>query len=357
MTTDAATEHAHPHRNHWATRRIASVFLAVAVALPWPAWAADAGEHPFSGGHIRMVVGFSVGGGYDAYARLLAPHLERETGSTVTVENWTGGGGIVALNRLDADRSDRLTVMLVNGPSATLAQLLGREGVRYDLRKMAWLGRVLAEKNVVLAGPRSSFRSLADILNAVEPVNWASPSVSTNAGIAALISQALNLDSRIIVGYKGSSESSLAVLRGEADLVAMSETSALKQAHGNGLIPVAVVGDSRSALLPEVPTVREQVELAPAGAWWIDYGSAAMQIGRALATSGRVSAESARYLRRVFEIILTDPEVMREAAARGRTIDFAPADVVRSHIESVLNGPGETARIELKHVITEKFLP
>ena len=74
------------------------------------------------------MVGFGVGGGYDAYARLLAPHLERETGASVLVENWTGGGGIVALNRISADRSDRLSLMLINGPSAALSQILGRPG-------------------------------------------------------------------------------------------------------------------------------------------------------------------------------------------------------------------------------------
>ena len=229
-----------------------------------------------------------VGGGYDAYARFLAPHLERETGATVIVENWTGGGGLVALNRLSADRSEGLTLMLINSPSAIISQILGMEGVRYNLRDLVWLGRVLAERNVILASPVSPYRSLADLVNSDRTVRWASPGVTANAGIAALISQALDLKSKIIVGYKGTGEASLAALRGEADLVAMSETSAYQQAHNNGIVPIAVVGTGRSTLLPDVPTVAEQYDLSPGQAWWINYAAGVMEAGRALATSSHI---------------------------------------------------------------------
>ncbi|MFC1680763.1 tripartite tricarboxylate transporter substrate-binding protein [Pseudomonadota bacterium] len=355
MTNTAAIRHTHRNRMRTLFIHAAYVCLILAATVASPAWTADATQRPFSGERIRLVVGFGVGGGYDAYARLLVPHLERETGATVIVENWTGGGGIVALNRLSAGRSDVITLMLINGPSATLSQIIGREGVRYDLRELVWLGGIQAEKTVIMAGPRSSFRTLADIVGADETVLWAASSVTTNAASPALISQALNLHSRIIIGYKGSSESSLAVLGGEADLAAMSETSALQQVHKNGLVPIAVVG-ARSVLLPEVRTVIEQLDLSPEQARWIDFGAGVMEIGRALAASSHISPEHAEYLRRVFEKILTDPEVTREAAARGRPIDFTPASEVKSHIRRLMNELEEPTRSELKDVIVNKHL-
>src|SRR3990170_3983388 len=122
------------------SRLLASLAIAVlAVATP-PAEAEDAAAF-YKGQTVRLIVGYGAGGGYDAYARQLAPHLEKRLGATVVVENRTGAGGLLALNQLAAGAPDGLSIMLVNGEGAALAQLLGEEGVRYDPMKVPWLGR------------------------------------------------------------------------------------------------------------------------------------------------------------------------------------------------------------------------
>ena len=70
-----------------------------------PAGAQDASQ-PLKGETVRFYVGFSPGGGYDAYARMLAPHFEKATGATVVVENRPGGGGLTALNQLVRGKPD-----------------------------------------------------------------------------------------------------------------------------------------------------------------------------------------------------------------------------------------------------------
>ena len=65
----------------------------------------------YRGKVIYFVVGASPGGGYDAYARLLAPHLEQETGATVVVVNRPGAGGTLALNQVYDTKADGLTIM------------------------------------------------------------------------------------------------------------------------------------------------------------------------------------------------------------------------------------------------------
>ena len=69
----------------------------------------------------------------------------------VAQQRRTGGGGIVALNRLEADGSNRLTVMLINGPSATLAQLLGSEGKGQPRPVKAVFGSDNLDRHVHLA--------------------------------------------------------------------------------------------------------------------------------------------------------------------------------------------------------------
>ena len=96
----------------------------------------------YKGKTVRLVVGYGPGGGYDVYARLIAPAIGRALGATVIVENQPGAGGMVALNRMYAAQPDGLSFMIVNGTGAGLSQLMELSGVRYDLSKVGHLGKI-----------------------------------------------------------------------------------------------------------------------------------------------------------------------------------------------------------------------
>ena len=90
--------------------------IAVALALSTLTATAQDSDHAFFAGKtVRLVVGFGPGGGYDAYARMLAPYLSKNLGATVIVENRPGAGGLVALSGVYMAPSDGLTMMIVNG--------------------------------------------------------------------------------------------------------------------------------------------------------------------------------------------------------------------------------------------------
>src|SRR5688572_22221322 len=96
----------------------------------------------FRGKLVRIVVGQAPGGGYDSYARLIAPHLGTKLGARITVENQPGGSGFNAVNNLMRDRGDGLRIILLNGEGALLSTLVDQGILRFDLRKLAYLGRV-----------------------------------------------------------------------------------------------------------------------------------------------------------------------------------------------------------------------
>ncbi len=73
---------------------------------------------------VKIIVGFGVGGGYDTYARMLAPYLREQLKTTVIIENQPGAGGLSALNRLYAAPPDGLQLMLISGIASTLSQLV-----------------------------------------------------------------------------------------------------------------------------------------------------------------------------------------------------------------------------------------
>ena len=107
---------------------------------------------------MRVVVGYGPGGGYDTYARFLAPHLEARLGTTVIVENQPGAGGFNALGALLREPGDGLRILMLNGEASVLAQLVDKAGVRFDLRKLGYLGRVSYENRTLIANKGSERR-------------------------------------------------------------------------------------------------------------------------------------------------------------------------------------------------------
>lgn len=310
----------------------------------------------YAGKTIRLIVGYGPGGGYDTYARMLAPHLEARTGATVIVENRPGGGGLVALNQVVAAKGDGLTLMIANAEGAVLAQLVGKEGVRYDLRRVTWLARVSSEARILMWSAKSPFRTLADGLHAPRTIKWAASGKSDSiADVISFASVALGLDSRIIIGYKGSKEAALAAIRGEADGISVSASSAKKYSQGNKLIAAAVLGRERSPLFPDLQTVFEMVDLPPDKAWWLDFRARMTEIGRAVITTPGVAQGRAAFLRAVFEEILSDPEVHAEARAKRRILSFAPADRLRDLVDETLSSLDEEKLAEVRRVVLERY--
>ncbi len=108
----------------------------------------------YAGKTVRLVVGTSPGGGYDTYARLLAPHLQERLKANVVVENRPGGSHMVAMNYVySLAAPDGLTIMLATGEGAVLAKLLDEPGIRFDLAKFPVLGRVNTAPRVLLVNP------------------------------------------------------------------------------------------------------------------------------------------------------------------------------------------------------------
>ena len=165
---------------------------------------------------MRFVVGFGPGGGYDAYARMLAPYLSKTLGATVIVENRPGAGGLLALNGLYIAPPDGLTMMIVNGTAAVYSQLTDLQGARYDLGKIGYLATLSAPPSLWTVSPHDKTKTIAQALTADRKWRWAaSGPVDSLSDGAAFTCAGLKLDCQIVLGYKGSNDAALAVSRGE----------------------------------------------------------------------------------------------------------------------------------------------
>ena len=311
----------------------------------------------YKGKVVKLVVGYGAGGGYDLYARMLAPHLERRLGATVVVENRPGGGGIVALNQVAAARPDGLTLMLISAASSTFSQIVQAEGVRYDMARLGFLGRVIDEKRALVIGTRSGIESIEDLRNAGRPIAFGAISRNdTVAATACFLAEALGLDARLVAGYKGSKEVALAALRGEVDGFAVSDSSARSYNRNEGLFAFMVLSRERSSQVPDVPTVFELVgSLEPEQAWWVDYADALLGLGRALVTTPDLPAERLQYLQEVVKAVLTDPAVLAEAEATQRPLDYASPQEARRMVDTVVGSLSEEQLRRVRHVVQDKY--
>ncbi|KAA3623670.1 MAG: hypothetical protein DWQ08_11235, partial [Proteobacteria bacterium] len=184
---------------------------------------------------------------------------------------------------------------------------------------------------------------------------WAgSGKTDSLADSAACISEALGLDSRIIIGYKGAKESGLAVLRGEADAIVASAGTARKLAK-SGLKPLVVLARNRASKLPDVPSIFELVDLAPERAWWIDFWAGMSELGRAFAMAPEAPAERIGYLSGVLATILDSEAFRADMAKSGYEVAPMHPDGIRSLVATTLDSLADGELERLEHVVFDKY--
>jgi tripartite-type tricarboxylate transporter receptor subunit TctC len=189
------------------------------IAAPHTGSAAS-GDEFFRGKVIRIIVGFSPGGGFDTYARTVARYMGKHIpgNPTVVVENMTGAGSLIAANHVyKVAKPDGLTIGAFNG-NQILSQLVGGQGIAFDARKMEWIGAPGYNHDLCLLSPK------AGVANAQQ---WLASKTSFKLGgsapgsptddVAKVLKEAIGLPIRLITGYKGTADIRVAVESGEVD--------------------------------------------------------------------------------------------------------------------------------------------
>jgi tripartite-type tricarboxylate transporter receptor subunit TctC len=168
---------------------------------------------------IRFIVGYSAGGSFDLYTRVIARHFSKHIpGPTTLVENMTGASGIIAANHLyNIAKPDGLTIGAWAAP-LVLQQIMGNEAVKFDARKFGYLGVPSPYDTVCTFNDKSGIATIDDWFKAKRPMKISSigPGTSTS-DIPRLLKAALNLPLDVLEGYKGGADARLAVESGEVD--------------------------------------------------------------------------------------------------------------------------------------------
>ena len=203
-------------------RKILGLWVAVLVAAGWVASGTTASyaQDFYKGKTVRFIVGYSPGGSFDLYSRVIARHFSKHLpgNPTTVVENMTGAGGIIAANHLyNIAKPDGLTIGAWAAP-LVLQQIMGNDAVKFDGRKFGYLGVPSPYDTVCTFNDKSGIASVSDWFAAKRPMKISSigPGTSTS-DIPKLLKAALNLPLDVLDGYKGGADARLAVESGEVD--------------------------------------------------------------------------------------------------------------------------------------------
>ena len=220
-----------------------------------PAWAEDWPQKP-----ITLVVGFAAGGATDAAARIVAKKLQDNLGQTVVVENRAGAGGNLAHQYVAGAPADGSVILLGSVGPLTIAPHLMKVG--YDPQKdLAPLTMGVSFPNVLVVHAGVGVKTLAEYVAKAKAQPGSVDYASTGPGSAShlageLLNQHAGID-MVHIPYKGGAPALQDLLGGRVASYYSTPATAAPHIETGKLIPLATTGPTRSAFMPNVPTVAE----------------------------------------------------------------------------------------------------
>ena len=325
-------------------RKTGRIFAAAATFILASAFTAQAQTAPdfafYKGKTVTYVVATAAGGGYDFYARLIAdymaPHLP---GATIVVKNVPGAGHLIGANFTYNARADGLTMGTFN-TGLIYNQLIGREGVKFDLRKMSWVGKASSDGRVLVVPPDSPIKSFEDLKRPGEPFKFAVSGVgSANFNETTMLKEALHLNLKIITGYNGNDDQ-LAVRRGEINAVFGSRSSYESFVNnGYGKILLQVGGDDPK--LPQLATIIKDASKEAKEVVALMESQA--EIARLTAGPPAIPAGRLAALRVAYKAALDNPELRAKAEKADRpVVPYLIGDDVQKKIAAALDQSPQT---------------
>ncbi|MBV7483321.1 tripartite tricarboxylate transporter substrate binding protein [Bordetella sp. BOR01] len=305
---------------------LAGIFIA-ALATP----GAQAGTYPEQ--PIKLVVGWPPGGATDGNARLLAQALGKRLGQSVIVENRPGAGGSIGGAAVAKATPDGYTLAYISSSNVITSLLLKQPsyGAGRDLEPVSL---VAAEPLVLLVGASSPTRTLAEFIDQArrkqQGLNYAT---TGKGGILHLAGAALVRNAGLTavdVPYKGTSPAMTALMSGQVDFLFGTFSDALPMIQGGRVKALAIAAESRSPLIPDVPTLTEA--LGQPDAERGTYQAVLAPKGTPQAIVQRLSAD--------IDTVLNDASIRERLADRGVTPVGGPPQVLGQRIESELDQRG-----------------
>ena len=239
---------------------ILTMFRCVAGVLLAGVLATQAGAQGFPSKPIRLVVPNAPGGAADLTARAVGQKLGETLGQPVVIDNKPGAGGVAAGEAVAKAVPDGHTLLLISSGTAVSASLF--KSLPFDTAKDFIPVAPLATFDLVIVAPEGGrFKTLGELVAYARAnpgkLNIGTPNIGTTQNLAAeLFKSAAGIDVQI-VPFNGTPAVINALRGGQIDAGLDILSPLLAQIKARALHPLAITGDKRSRVLPDVPTARE----------------------------------------------------------------------------------------------------
>jgi tripartite-type tricarboxylate transporter receptor subunit TctC len=328
-----------------AARSLWALSTALALVLALAATQRALAQDPFfKGKTVTIVVGYSSGGGYDQYARLLARHIGRHIPGqpNVIVQNMPGAASMTAVRHLDANAPKDGTVITTFDPGLVLETIAASETQKVRFSDYRWIGTLLRDIRICYASAASGIKTWDGMMKRKEFLigNTARGSNAyVNGGILRKVFVA---PVRQISGYPGSNEQRLAVERGELEGNCGSWTAIPQDWIVNHKIDALVrFSPKRPADMPasvpfvnDLASTQEQKDL-------LDILTGPGELGRPFIVAKQVPAERVEILRSALQATLKDEAFLAEARKQNLLLDPVSGEEAEEIIAKIYAAPPE----------------
>ena len=326
----------------------AALVLSFIAGCSAPALAQQSVADFYKGKTIRIVVGISVGSGYDVTARALQRHWGKHIpgNPTVIVQNQPGAGSRTMVNQLVATGPFDGTVIGAPFNGLPTAPLLQPDGVKFDPVTMVWLGSTNRETQVSYLWHTARAKTFADTFK-TEVVTGAQAAGTTQWDYPLVANAVLNTKFKVISGYKSTQDIHLAMERGEIDGNGSTNWTTLLSLNGDWVKEKKVNVIAQWALRkhPDLPNVPMVLDLAKSEAdrAALELLIARLEYGRPYFVPPGVPADRVQALRRAFDATMKDPEFLADAKKFSLEIDPITGEQAQELIAKVLRTPQSVA--------------
>ncbi len=323
------------------TISIAAAALAAGLSVALSAASAQDAAGFYKGKTVTVYIGYSPGGGYDLYGRLVARNIGRQIPGkpTVVAKNMPGAGGLKMANWF-YNVAPRNGTALASAPQAiAIEQALGSKGIKYDAAKYNWIGRVTPITEVSYTWHTSPTKTLEDAKKRVTVMGASGPTSPTVTHLKEL-NGIIGTRFKPITGFKGSTGANLAMQRGEVEGATKSWPSMkvanadwVREKKVNILVQYALEKD------PDLPDVPLLTELAtdPEKKTLLRFIAFGNAMGRNLMAPPAVPAGRVAALRAAFAAMMKDPALLAEGKRLKISLGYLSGEAMQKMVEETLS--------------------
>jgi tripartite-type tricarboxylate transporter receptor subunit TctC len=262
--------------------------------------------------NIIWIVASAPGGGFDTYARVLAPYLGKYLPHPVNVivRNVPGSGGLSGASMLYNAKPDGYTIGYVYFPG--IALLSRTSNIGFDYHKFTSVAQIATDTQAIFVSAKSDIKTLADLQKKNPLRILTQPKGVSMYSFWQIAIDVMKLKPKLITGYKGGNEVATGLMRDDGDAGILNVGQFIKYQKSGDLRAIVTFSKERHPLTPDVPSAGElgYGESSVITGWKIIYGPPGLP------------ADITKALETAFEKSLNDPKVQAWAKKTGHVFQF-----------------------------------